>query len=110
MDNLQFNQEDIRQIIREEMSMFLASDRYIFQKLIQLLDGRNIQLGKTTGTKIGTAIDQLLGFYGTTPVNKPETVSDANTQGAAYNEGDVQSIADAVNAIIDRLQELGLIK
>ncbi len=46
----------------------LASDRYTFQKSLQLFDGRNIQLGTKVGTKIGTAATQYLGFYGVAPV------------------------------------------
>ena len=38
------------------------------------LEDSNIVLGTTTGTKIGTATSQQLGFYGTTPVNQPVTV------------------------------------
>jgi hypothetical protein len=62
------NEDKVRQIIREELAGLLGVDRYIFQKHIQLFDGRNIQAGRTTGTKIGTAIDQKLGFFGKTPV------------------------------------------
>lgn len=103
-------EEQVKQIIREELKELLFSDRYIFHKAIQILDGRNIQTGRTTGTKIGTDTNQKLAFYGTTPVDKPETVADANSQGANYVQSDVQSITTAVNTVIDRLQELGLIK
>ena len=103
------DEQQVRKLIREELSGLFASDRYVFQKLIQILDGRNIQLGRTNGTKIGTAIDQLLGFYGKTPVNQPDTVADAATQGGTYSQTNVQSITDAVNAVIARLKELGLI-
>lgn len=36
-----------------------------------LEDGANVALGTTTGTKIGTAATQKLGFYGATPVVQP---------------------------------------
>ena len=85
------NEEQIRAIIRDELKNVLKTDKFVFDKNIQILDARNIQLSRTTGTKIGTAIDQKLGFFGTTPVDKPET---------AVNVGEV----------ISRLQELGLIK
>lgn len=58
----------VRQIIREELAGLLASDRITFKKHAQFFDGRNIQLGRTTGTKIGTAADQKLGFFGAAPV------------------------------------------
>ena len=96
--------EQVRQIIKEELSNFLGSDRYIFQKNIQIFDGRNIQLGRTNGTKMGTATAQLLGFYGVTPVDQPATISDPSGGGTV----DTQA-RTAINALIDRLQELGLI-
>lgn len=102
------NDDKVRQIIKEELAYLIRNDRFTFNKLIQVLDGRNIQLGRTTGTKIGTGTDQLLGFYGTTPVDQPTAAPYANDQGGTYNQTDVQSITTAVNAVIDRLQELGL--
>ncbi len=51
--------------------MILASDRYIVQKHVQILDGKNIQVATGTGTKIGTvggATGQKIGFFGATPV------------------------------------------
>lgn len=65
------NEEQIRQIIREELGGLIKSDRYVFEKAIQIADGRNIQVAKGTGTKIGTeggATGQKLGFFGATPV------------------------------------------
>ncbi len=63
----------IKECIREELEELLASDRYIFSKTVQFLDGRNIQAGKTNGTKIGTeggATGQKIGFFGTTPTTQ----------------------------------------
>jgi hypothetical protein len=91
-------EEQIRAIIIDELSNILKIDRYVFDKNIQILDKRNIQLGRTTGTKIGTATDQKLGFFGKTPVDQPDTVADSAGDDAI-----------AVNAIIARLKELGLI-
>src|SRR3990167_5281325 len=104
------NETEQRIATLEKILLALArSDRFAFQKDIQLLDGRNIVLNTSTGTRIGTATGQKLGFYNTTPVDQPATVSDANTQTGSYVQADVQSITTAVNAVIDRLQELGLI-
>lgn len=63
-------------------------------------NGIDIKTGTSTGTKIGTASNQKLGFFGVTPVNQPDTISDAS---------DLTTCITAVNTIIDRLQELGLI-
>lgn len=51
-------------------------------------EGTNLVLGTTTGTQIGTASSQKLGFFGATPVDQPLETAD----------------------LLDSLQELGLIK
>lgn len=53
------------------LNSFSKKDRFLFGKAIQFSDARNIQLGKTTGTQIGTeggTSGQKLGFFGATPV------------------------------------------
>lgn len=50
-------------------------------------DGTNLQLATTTGTKIGTAANQKLGFWNATPVDQPAVTAD----------------------LLDSLQEVGLI-
>ena len=99
------DENQVRQIIRNELRDFIVTDKYIFQKLVQFLDGRNIQLGKTTGTKIGTASDQKLSLWGVTPVDQPETVSDPSGGGTVDSQA-----RTSVIAIIDRMQALGSIK
>lgn len=96
--------EQIRQIIREELRSLIKSDRYTFERKVQFLDGRNVQLGTTTGTRFGTATSQKLGFFNVTPVDQPATVSDPS--GGVTQDAEARA---AINAIIDRLQELGLI-
>jgi hypothetical protein len=56
------------------------------------------------GIKIGSATSSLLGFYGVTPVDQPATVADPAGGGTIDTEA-----RTAINDIIDRLQELGLI-
>lgn len=55
--------EEVRQIIREELKELIGMNGFIFQKGIQMMDGRNIQTGRTLGTIIGGAYDQKVGFY-----------------------------------------------
>ena len=62
------DEQQVRQIIKEELSGLFGSDRYTFQRKLQIFDGRNIQLGLGTGTKIGTSALQKLGFWNATPV------------------------------------------
>jgi len=69
----------VRDIIRQELQDFIASDRFLFYKGLQILDGRNIQLGLGTGTKIGTATGQKLGFYNVTPVDQPAALTAQKT-------------------------------
>lgn len=99
-------EDAVRKIIQDELKELLKIDRFVFNKHLQILDARNIQLGRTNGTQIGTATDQLLSFYGVAPVNQPDTVSDPSGAGSA---GVDQPARDGVIALIDRLQELGLI-
>jgi hypothetical protein len=69
-----------------------------------VLDGVNLSFGTTTGTKLGTATTQKIGFYNVTPVDQPATVTDPT--GGVTQDAEART---AINAIIDRLQELGLI-
>ena len=69
-----------------------------------VFDGVNLVLCTTTGTKLGTATTQKIGFYNVTPVDQPATVTDPT--GGVTQDAEART---AINAIIDRLQELGLI-
>lgn len=53
-----------------------------------------------SGINLGTAITELLGFYGVTPVDQPATVADPT---------DLPTCITAISVVIDRLQELGLV-
>jgi hypothetical protein len=54
--------------IEKIIDALVKSDRYDIAKTIQMQDGRNIQIAKGTGTRIGTSADQKLGFFGAPPV------------------------------------------
>ena len=60
--------------------------------------------GTLRGLRIGGATTSLLGFYGATPVDRPDTITDPTGGGTIDAEA-----RTAINTIIDRLQELGLI-
>ena len=97
-------EEKVREIIRQELSEMVAPDRFRFKRDLQLENGINIKSGTTKGTKIGTDTDQLIGFYGTTPVDQPATV--------AYPSGGATvdtSAREKIEELISRLKELGLI-
>ena len=69
-----------------------------------IIDAEAGGTGTLRGIKIGSATSSLLGFYGATPVDRPATVADPTGGGTIDAEA-----RTAINAIIDRLQELGLI-
>lgn len=69
-------EEQIRKIIRDELAYLIKNDKYVVHKLVQINDGRNIQLGKTTGTNIGTETTQKLAFFNATPVVQQSHIGD----------------------------------
>lgn len=97
-------EQEIREIIRDELDLLIKSDRFTFYKLIQILDGRNIQLANNVGSKIGTDTTQKLGFWAKNPTTQPSVISDPSGQA-----NDLDSEArTAINSIIDLLQSIGL--
>lgn len=98
-------EQRIREIIQEELATFVSKEKFIFQKHLQLFDGRNIQAGKGVGTKIGTETSQKIAFFNATPVIQQSTISDP-----AGQANDLDSEArTAINSLIDRLQAFGFI-
>lgn len=76
-------------------------------------DGGHIELGATTGTKIGTATSQKLGFFNATPVVQPTALTAANA--SALNTGDATSdtvignMRTRIGEIETKLKALGLL-
>lgn len=92
-----------------------------------VLDGVNLALGSTTGTKFGTATTQKLAFWNTTPVVQPaaagqaaaaaqgqasltdstggtaSTTLAAITAGAAYAQADMTAVKNALASIAAQL-------
>lgn len=98
--------DEVRQIIREELwFMMKGNDKLNFSLPIQIADGRNISVGKTTGTIIGTETTQKLGLWGTTPVVQPTAIADLSGSGA-----DIDGTArTGVNDILAKLRAVGII-
>jgi hypothetical protein len=69
-------------------------------ELFKIPDAVNIATGTSTGTKIGTATTQKIGFYDTTPVVQPAAVANAT---------DAASVIARLNDLLGRLRSLGLI-
>ena len=71
---------------------------------LALRDGLHVE-GKVTvngDASIGKSSSDKIGFLGVTPVDQPATVAAVGTANAENNKA-------AINAVILRLQELGLI-
>lgn len=79
----ELTEQQIRQIVRDELEPIFGIDRLRFEKNIQILDARHIQLGRTTGTKIGTATDQKAAFFGATPVIQASAIGNSSGTDAA---------------------------
>ena len=96
-----------------------------------MADEGNIVVNATTGTKIGTATSQKLGFFNATPVVQQSNIADASSSqgvanGSVANSGsgtldvptkaefdglrtDVQNLTTKMNAILTALEALGLL-
>jgi len=93
-------EEQIKELIKKELQAHFGFDKYIFSKLIQIMDGRNIVVGKGVGTKFGTETTQKLGFFGKTPIVQVSAIGSPSA--------DVNSLKTAVDLIRTALTNLGL--
>jgi hypothetical protein len=81
----------------------VVDNRQCFDVVGSWADGVNIALGSTTGTQIGTATTQKLGFYGATPV--VQQTGGAATAGASYTSTE----QGMINRMYTALRTLGLL-
>ena len=74
-------------------------------------DAVNIIVGTTTGTKIGTATSQKLGFFNATPVVQQTAVTAvaAISGGESPTEAEHNLAVAAINDIITKLENLGFL-
>ena len=104
--------EQIRQIIREELYNLFKTDRIIFDKNIQILDGRNIQTGRSNGTMIAEKADQKIGFFGKTPAIQQTTSVSAGSfnavSGTTVLAGSTFS-GYTIGKVVEALRNLGLL-
>jgi hypothetical protein len=80
----------------------ITDNRQVFDVCGSVLDGTNWSFGTTTGTQIGTATSQKIGFFGKTPIVQP-TMGSA-TAGGTYTATEQGMLQAAYNA----LRNLGL--
>ena len=86
---------------------------------LTLGSGDNIVLSTTNGTKIGTATNQLLGFYNQTPITQPSSTgvttngftggSGATVHPQSTFTGGIGTNAYTISDIVAHLKSLGLI-
>lgn len=86
------------ELLENVIADLVYSDRYIFQKNVQLMDGRNMQFGLGTGTKIGTATTQKLSFYGVTPIVQQGAI--ASPAGGLTVDAPARAGVDSIRAVL----------
>ena len=94
--------EEIQTLIRDELARYFAV-KTVYSAHLQLLDGRNIQVGKTTGTSLGTETSQKIAVYGVTPVVQASAISAPSGGGTQDAEA-----RTAINSIRTALQNFGI--
>lgn len=95
-----------------------SSEGITVQQHLTMADAKNIVLDSTTGTKIGTATTQKLGFYNATPIAQRSGAAQAAVVGTAatnsspygYSQAQADAIVTLLNEIRTTLVNLGLMK
>jgi|SRR3990167_21754 len=113
IDTASVTVEAVREIIREEFPALLARSVTTIEGDLNLLDSRNIIVGSTTGSKIGTAATQKLGFWNKAPaiqptngVNLTNNVTSGGTDDTIANYTDLSIYANDAAAIRNNLYQL----
>lgn len=99
------NEEILKRIedLEFKVDLFVKQDRYLLQRNLEFFNGKNVKLGLRTGTKIGTATNQKLGFFNKTPIIQVSAIS-APSGGATIDS----EARTAINSIRTALTNLGL--
>lgn len=113
LDKSNVTVEQVREIIREEAPVLLAKSITTIQGDLALNDSANIIVGSTTGTKIGTATGQKLGFFNQSPaiqpvngVNLTNNVTAGGTTDVIANFTDLSTYANDAAAIRNDIYQL----
>src|SRR3990167_9495984 len=107
------------ELLEKVLGTVLVSDKVLFKRHIELLNGRDIKLGTGTGTKIGTAIGQKIGFHNSSPTTQRSGSAQAAivTTGATQStpwgyttEAQANAIVTLANELRASLVAIGIIK
>jgi hypothetical protein len=102
------DETQVRQIIREELAFMIKNKKLVFPFPIQILDGNDITLGKTVGTRLGSSTDQKLAFLGSTPrVRAPLGVIIQPTGGTTV-DNEARARINDLNSLIGSVSGFGL--
>lgn len=92
---------DLRQLVPKSF----LEDFYFALAGGTLDEGANIELGIITGTKIGTATNQKLGFYNKAPIVQPTNTAGNVTASGTYGSNEQKMLNDSYTT----LRALGLL-
>ncbi len=99
--------------LKARLDKFEFSDRYIFTKNIQIMDGRKVQLGRSTGTTWGNS-DEKQGWFGAFPKSQkpapanPSISSVSGTGDDATINNNFTEIQTTLNGINTNLKSYGI--
>jgi hypothetical protein len=102
-------EEQARQLIEEYLSRFIKTGKFVFDKQIQILDGRKIQAGKSVGTSLGMADDQKVGFHNCAVI-RANHIDNPTGGGSGLTDAIDASARIAINAILVVLENKGILK
>ncbi len=99
------NEEQTRQIVRQELQALFGNGKIVFTENIKLTEGKNIETGTLTGSKFGGSDTAKLSVYSATSVVRANHIDDP-ANGATI---DTQA-RTAINAILVVLENFGINK
>lgn len=112
-DNPKFTSNNAGQFLSLLGGLIISANLLVNGKLV-IADAKDIELKTTTGTKIGTATNQKLAFYGTPPITQPTALTgiDANVIDAVYDateEAVLNNVRTRINELETKLKSLGFL-
>lgn len=96
-------EEEVRQIIREELSFMIKNNSLVFPSPIRLADNVHISCSGVNGSKFGTTNKDKIAFYGATPVVQSGAIS--SPSGGLTVDSQARSAIDVIRIA---LQNFGI--